>query len=231
MEQIKTGILYGVGVGPGDPELITLKAIHCIQRCSVIAAPSQEGKEGTAYKIAEQVLDLSQKKLLLLDFPMTKEPEKWKQSHMKAAQQIEAELRQGEDVAFLTLGDPSIYSTYCYLAEETAKLGFETKMIPGIPSFCAVASALNVSLAEKDQPIHIVPASYQGMEKSLHWEGTKVLMKTGRALQSVKEALREAELLECAQMVCNCGMENEKIVFSLKDTEQEAGYFSIILAR
>ena len=111
-----TGILYGAGVGPGDPELMTLKAVRLIRENEVIALPGPDARETVAYQIAVQALpELAEKNLLSVDMPMTHDKEEMNRNHQKAADIIEAYLKEGKNVVFLTLGDPTIYSTYLYV--------------------------------------------------------------------------------------------------------------------
>ena len=142
-----SGILYAVGVGPGDPELLTLKAVKILEKAEVIACPSKNNKPGVAYAIAAQACPfLTSKEILSLNFPMNKE--NLSDAHKSAAETIIAELATEKDVAFLTLGDPCLYSTFSYISEMVKKAGYETQVINGIPSFCAAAARLNIPIAE-----------------------------------------------------------------------------------
>ena len=131
-----SGILYGVGVGPGDPELMTLKAVRLIQENEIIACPGTMPTETTAYRIASQAVpELAEKTLLPVAMPMVMDREKMRENHEKAADQMEPYLQQGENIVFLTLGDPAIYSTFYYIQEILAKRGYTTELVSGIPSF------------------------------------------------------------------------------------------------
>ena len=127
------------------------------------------------------------------------------------------------------LGDVSIYSTYCYMMELLKAEGFPCVMVPGVPSFCAVAARLGRSLTEMDLPVHIVPAGGFTLEEALDLPGTKVLMKSGRALPQVLEALESRGLLESSAMVQNCGLPGEQAAESLKDAPQSGSYFTTLL--
>ena len=129
----------------------------------------------------------------------------------------------------MTLGDPAIYSTYIYVHKRVQQHGYPVEMVPGVPSFCAVAAKLNTGLAEGAQPLHIIPASYQGVEEGLEWSGPKVLMKTGRSMKKVKALLDEKGLLDKAMMVQKCGMEGEEIYPSMRGVDENASYFSVIV--
>lgn len=227
-----TAKLYGIGVGPGDPELMTLKAVRLIEECDYVAVPKSGDGEGVAKQIARQaVKNFDQKQLLEVSMPMTRDPQVLEESHQRAAEQIETCLSAGKSVAFLTLGDPAIYSTYIYVHKRVQQHGFEVEMVPGVPSFCAVAAKLNISLAEGAQPLHVIPASYQGVEEGLEWNGPKVLMKTGRSMKKVKELLSEKGLLDSAKMVQKCGMEGEEIYQSMADVDENSSYFSVIVVK
>lgn len=226
---MKTGTLYGIGIGPGDPELLTLKAVRQIRECAVIAVPGKSPKDSVAYRIAVQAVpEIENKKLVAVDMPMTKNRAALDAFFQAGADMLEEYLRAGEDVAFLTLGDVTIYSTYLYLYPRIQERGYATAMINGIPSFCAAAARLNEGLAEGAEEIHIIPATYQ-TERSLAFPGTKVLMKAGRQMEKVKELLKGANLT--VSMVENCCMEGERVCRSLEEIGETPGYYSLIIAK
>lgn len=225
-----TGKLYGVGVGPGDPELMTLKAIKIIEKTTIIALPQTGEEDITAYTIASKVVDFNQKEILKLSMPMTKDKEILSQCHDEAARLIIERLSRGDDVAFLTLGDPTIYSTYMYIHKRVVDAGFQTQIVEGITSFCAAAARLNISLCEGSDMLHIIPATY-GDDSYLDLKGTKVLMKSGKTIGKVKEKLKSRGLLEKAMMVECCTMENERVYKSLAGIDNDKSYFSIIVVK
>ena len=221
--------LYGVGIGPGDPELLTLKALRIIRESAVIALPGSDPRETVAYKIVKGAYpELDQKELLAVDMPMTKDPEKLEASHQAGAEAVCACLEAGRQVAFLTLGDPTVYSTYLYVHKRVLNAGYEAEIISGITSFCAVAARLNMGLVEKAEPLHVIPASYQ-ISEALKLPGTKVLMKAGKKMEKVKEELKA--LGEEAVMIENCGMPEEKIYRSAEEIPEDAGYYSLIIVK
>ncbi len=223
------GKLYGVGIGPGDPELLTLKALRVIRKSKVIALPGKEPRETVAYKIVEGAYpEIAEKELLAVDMPMTKDPAKLEASHEAGAAAIMAYLDKGMDVAFPTLGDPTVYSTYIYVHKRVQAAGYETEIVSGITSFCAVAARLNTGLVEKAEPLHVIPASYQ-IEEALKLSGTKVLMKAGKKMAEVKKILLEQQIP--ASMIENCGMENERIYRSPEEIPEDAGYYSLIIVK
>lgn len=226
---MKRGKLYGVGVGPGDPELMTLKAVRIIEESEVIAVPGDRPGNSVAYRIAEKACkNLSGKETVAIPMPMTKVEETLRESQEKGAGILAGFLDQGKQAAFLTLGDPSVYSTFLYLKRILENLGYDTEMVSGIPSFCAAAAALNIGLSEKSESLHIIPASYP-VEEALQISGTKVLMKSGKKLEQVREQLLERGM--DARMVENCGMEGEKRYLSVQEMPGQGSYYSIIIVK
>ena len=234
------GTLYCVSVGPGDPELLTLKAVRVIRQCPVIAVSVKEapvlgragraaGEESVAYRIAAgAVPEIKEKELLPLCMPMTKDREVLEQSRREAARALMEVLREGKDVAWLNLGDVSIYSTSLYGAKEVQGAGFDVEMVSGVTSFCAAAARLGCSLAEGGEELHIIPSSY-GIERALSYPGVKVLMKAGSAMGRVKALLAEGAYE--VQGVERCGMDGEKVYESLEDLEEQAGYYTVLFLR
>ncbi|MDO4270842.1 MAG: precorrin-2 C(20)-methyltransferase [Eubacteriales bacterium] len=223
------GILYGVGVGPGDPELMTVKAVRILRDCDAVAAPRSGGGEGTALSIAARYIE--GKPVLCCDMPMTRDRAARDESHDKAADEICELLDAGKTVAFLTLGDPSIYSTYWYVHQRVAARGYDARMIPGVPSFCAAAAALGRALCEDDEMLHLIPASHGATDEGLALPGGKVLMKAGKGILEAREKLRARGELETAALVERCGMEGERIVRDLDALGEPTGYFSLILVK
>ncbi len=223
------GIFYGVGVGPGDPELMTLKAVRMIRENEVILVPGEEAETSVAYKIAlGAVPELSNKKVFPVPMPMTKDRKKLEESHDRAADQVEAYLREGKNAVFLTLGDPTVYSTFTYIEKRIKKRGYETGIVSGIPSFCAAAACMDVPLTEWNQELHILPALHC-IEEERDYPGTVVLMKSGRKIGQVKEWLKKSG--RQVVMAENCGMENQRIYRSAEEIPQDAGYYSLIIAK
>ncbi len=225
---------FGVSVGPGDPELLTLKALRVLEQCPVIATPRTKGGRTLALDIARQVVDLTGKEILPLSFTMSRDPAQLQAAHAQAAAQVESHLAAGRHVAMLNLGDVSIYASFAYLADILAGKGYPVEMIPGVPSFCAVAARLGESLTRWDQPLHILPATSPGWESALNLPGTKVLMKSGKSIPSLQKALAErAEQpeLPSASMVVDCGLPTEQVCRNLIDAPSEPGYFATVLIK
>ncbi|MDD3218522.1 MAG: precorrin-2 C(20)-methyltransferase [Lachnospiraceae bacterium] len=223
------GKLYGIGVGPGDPELLTLKALRTIKESDVIAVPQEGGTSSVAYQIVLPVCpEIAEKELLALPMPMTKDKELLEKSHNEGTRMVEECLDQGKQVAFLTLGDPTVYSTYLYVHKRVEADGYDTEILSGITSFCAVAARLNMGLVEKAEELHVIPASYQ-IEEALELPGTKVLMKAGKKMKDVKEVLRRKSVE--VEMIENCGMENERIYHNLEEIPEQSSYYSLIIIK
>lgn len=226
----KAGTLYGIGVGPGDPELMTLKAVRLIEEADVVAVPDNGTGESLAFEIASGALPaLVLKPLVKLAMPMVRDKAVLAECHEAAAKTVAQLLEAGKNVAFLTLGDPTIYSTYIYVHKKVLALGYEAEIVPGVASFCAVAARLGISLAENAEAIHVIPASYHGVDEGLSWPGTKVLMKAGRSFSALREKMQRRGMN--AQMVQRCGLEGEKVFRSLDEADEESSYFSVIIAR
>ncbi|HJB35324.1 MAG TPA: precorrin-2 C(20)-methyltransferase [Candidatus Blautia merdipullorum] len=226
------GKLYGVGVGPGDPELLTLKALRLIKENEVIAVPGKDIQASVAYQIVKGAYEeLDEKTLIPVAMPMTKDPQVLKANHDKAADQVESYLKEGKNVVFLTLGDTTVYSTYLYVHKRILERGYEAEIVSGITSFCAVAARLNMGLVEADQPLHVIPATYkaQEMDEILKLPGTKVLMKTGKKMKQVKESIEKSG--QKAVMIENCGMPSEKIYRSAEEIPEDSGYYSLIIVK
>ena len=223
------GKLYGIGVGPGDPELMTIKAVKILKECDVIAVPGKVPEETVAYRIAVQVCpEIEKKRLIGIYMPMTKDKTMLEESHEAGVRMLREQLDAGKKTAFMTLGDPTVYSTYLYLHNQIRSAGYEAEIISGVPSFCAAAAKLHMSIGEKDEQIHVIPASYQ-MEEALDLPGTKILMKAGKKLPAVKKLLqdRNAE----AVMVENCGMENERIYCETNQIPEDASYYTLLFVK
>lgn len=226
---MKKGIAYGVGVGPGDPELITLKALRIICENEVIAVPGKNPKASAAYKIAVQSIpQLADKELVPLDMPMVKDRELLGKTHLKCAKLIKSYLDKGNNVVFITLGDPTIYCTFSYIQHILESDGYQVELVSGVTSFCAAAARLNIPLAEWNEQLHVIPAVHME-ENLLCYEGNYVLMKSASQVKKVKEILKQEGKSIFA--VENCGMENERIYYNSDEIPDDAGYFSLIIAK
>lgn len=223
------GTLYGLGVGPGDPELLTLKAVRILKEADVIAVPDKGSGEKTALHIVEAYIQ--GKPLLPCATPMVRDQQVLDAAHHRIADSICALLEEGKTVAFITLGDPTVYSTYMYVHRLVEEKGYEARVIPGVPSFCAAAAALGTPLCEGKERLLIIPAGYEGLEESLDVEANKVLMKAGRSITELQDLLRRRGELDRASLAANCGMEGETLYPHFADMDDPTGYFSIVIVR
>lgn len=223
------GVLYGISVGPGAPELLTLKALRVLEGCPVIAAPRTPGGGMVALEIIRPVVALEGKELLPLDFSMSPDAAERAASHQKAAGLLRAPLEQGRPVAMLNLGDVSLYASFQYVAD-LLRSSFTVEMVPGVPSFCAAAARLGISLTEMDKPLHLIPGGApQGRAEP--GDGTRVYMKSGRQLRHLLDALERKGALAGATLVQNCGMANEAVFHGVEAKKTEDSYFSIVIVK
>ena len=164
------GRLIGVGVGPGDPELLTLAAVRAIRESDCILLPNEKKEECYAYKIVRQVVpEIEEKEICPMQFPMTKNADVLRAAQDRCFAEVRARMMQGKKLVFLTIGDPSVYSTYHYIHRRVLAAGMSASMISGVPSFCAVAARLGISLADQGEEIHIIPGSY-AVEDTVDYE-------------------------------------------------------------
>lgn len=276
------GTLYCVSVGPGDPELLTLKAVRVIKECEVAAFAVLPGgsdrkngeriaempgrgslttagkgsdpeskvtaadkirpERGTdqeriralresclAYRIAVRAVpELKEKEALCLRMPMTKDEEILERSHRTAADAIAVKLREGKNVAWLTLGDVTVYATSMYAAARVREMGYRTEIVSGVTSFCAAAACLGETLVSGDEELHIIPASY-GVTHALEYPGVRVFMKAGRTIRTLGEELQKDGL--SVKGVERCGLDGERIFQSAGEIDETAGYYTILIAR
>ena len=229
--------IYGVSVGPGDPELLTLQAVRLLRQCPVLAAPQTASGQMLALDIARRALgsELDGKIILPLQFAMSRDAAVLRASHETAASAVRPFLDAGQDVAMLNLGDVSIYATFGYLQEILQAQGYATAMAAGVPSFCAAAARLNQPLTGgMDAPLTIAPGSRS--DEVLDAPGTKVLMKTGRQLPALLDTLDAHGALSRSALVCSCGLPDETIFPDLSTARppqdgSKAGYFATVLVK
>lgn len=229
----KKGRLYGIGVGPGDPELMTLKALQTIRSCNLLVLPAVSKEECYAYRIARQVCpEMEKKSVICMPFPMTKDEKKMKMAHEQIYGQIEKALEKGMRVGLLTIGDPSVYSTYMYMHKRAKEAGWQAQMISGVPSFCAAAARLGISLGENTDEIHIVPASYE-ISETLSYTGTRVYMKSGKKLAELIALLQKDEQSRNCEIhgISNCGMEEERVYHGLEELKQAKDYLTVVIVK
>lgn len=234
----KAGIFYGIGVGPGDPELMTMKAAKVLTNAKVIAVPrsADSSSEGSvALSIVRKAVDINGKELLELLFPMTKDKDRLAESRKEAAGLISDRLKKGEDVAFITLGDPMLYSTFSYLIPLVKELsGADVKSIPGVTSFSAAASIAALPLAESKEKVIIIPAAYdieeiRGLIGSFD---TMVLMKVHKIMDRLIDLLIELGIADKAFFVSRAGWPGEEIVSDIRTIKgRKLDYFSTVIVK
>ena len=229
--EMKRGVCYGVGVGPGDPELITLKAVRVLERCPVVAAPQTRSGEMLALDIVRKTVSLEGKTILPLLFTMERDRALIHAAHQRAADAVQACLDAGEDVAVPNLGDVSIYSTWGYLMNILRRRGYETAMIPGVPSFCAAAARLNATLVRWGSPLHVIPVGKGSVAQLVGQPGGKVLMKAGRGLAEIREELARAGQLDRAALVEDCGLPTERVCTDWEHMPEDVGYFATVIVK
>lgn len=230
------GVFYGIGIGPGDPDLITLKAAKILSDCRTVFVPkSGEAEKSLALAIAGRHLH-PQSEIHELVFPMTRDREKLRKSWTDNARQVAEVLEQGRDAAFLTLGDVLLYSTYIYLVRALRRVQplAETVAVPGVTAFSAAAAQTRFPIGTGKQPVTIVPTSddLDELRRILDRKGTKVLMKIGRRLDAVLEVLAQTGDLHRSVLVSRAGMQDQRIetdLQALRGRSSPVGYLSIIL--
>lgn len=223
------GVLYGVSVGPGDPELMTLKAVKIIDSCSVIAVPRTNTEKTFALEIAEQVCDISKKEIVYLDFLMSADIKSMERRHDENAELICKYLKKGIDTALLNIGDVSIYSTFSYISARVKEKGIKVEVCPGVTSFCAAAAAMGEPLVQGKNSLTVVSPTCSELDDILESAGTAVIMKGGRNAGEIKKKLKENHF-DKVYAVCSCGLENEGIYRGYDEIPDNCGYFTVITA-
>ena len=217
----KKGKLYGIGVGPGDTELLTLKAARILKTVPVVFTPkSSKEKESIALSIVKPILKERNdyKRLMLVTpiFPMIEDKEELEKIWTSASEMIAQYLNSGRDVAFITLGDPSVFSTYAYVQKRLID-DYEIETVPGITSFTACAAARNKALVEQNQILSIVPKIDERLGDVLEYSDSIVLMKASRNTSELEKTIEKKEREKEIYSVQNCTRENEKIIEGFSD--------------
>ena len=212
----KKGKLIGIGVGPGDTELVTLKAAKVLKSVPVVFSPkSSKEKESIALSIVRPILEERKdyKRLMIVEpiFPMIENKKELEKIWTSASELISQYLNTGRDVAFITLGDPSIFSTYSYVQKKLIDR-YEIETIPGITSFTACAAAKNKALVEQNDILTIVPKIDDRLEEILDYSDSIVLMKASRNTSRLESTIEDKKRPKEIYSVQNCTRENEKII-------------------
>lgn len=220
----KLGTLYGIGVGPGDEELLTLKAVNTIKKCPVIIAPSaKDGGSSIALDTARNFISEEQE-VIIKHFPMGGEEQEEK--IYQAFKFIEEKLHEGKDIAFLTIGDPFVYSTYIYLLRYIKEQGYNTETVPGITSFCAAASLAGEMIVIGDERVTIFPAN---QVDKITDEKFVVIMKVYRLEEKVLNTLEEKGFRYV--FVKRAYREGQQVLRDREEILQNRDYMSLILAQ
>jgi precorrin-2/cobalt-factor-2 C20-methyltransferase len=234
--------LFCVGCGPGDPELLTVRAVNLIKNAEVIFAPTaREGKPSIALSVVEQYIDRPTKTLSLV-FPMVKDRESLRDYWKRNADEIAGAVRSGKKVVYLTVGDPALYSTWIYIHRELKKSygDIEVEIVPGVASMFAIAARAKISLAEGDETVAVVPACYnmERVKKTANACDTVIFLKDGRYFDSVIEMLAQAGFPDNANIAIAQDVSEEDEILEMKRLSELRGkkgptekYFSIMVAK
>ncbi len=228
------GIIYGISVGPGDSELITIKGLRIIQSVSVVAFPAGIGdKQGIAETIISPWLKPNQHKLAL-EFPYVRDETILKQAWLQAANQVLPYLQQGIDVAFACEGDISFYSTFTYLAQTLQQIYPQVKIefIPGVSSPLAAASGLGLPLVTVGASLIVLPAIYniKRLKATIEFADVVVLLKVNSVYHQVWEVLNDLGLLDSAYVIEKATLPDEVIYRGLRNLPNlKLSYFSLLI--
>lgn len=234
--------LFCVGCGPGDPELLTVRAVNLIKNAEVIFAPTaREGKPSIALSVVEQYINRPTKTVSLV-FPMVKDRESLRDYWKRNADEIAGAVRSGKKVVYLTVGDPALYSTWIYIHRELKKSygDIEVEIVPGVASMFAIAARAKISLAEGDETVAVVPACYnmERVKKTANACDTVIFLKDGRYFDSVIEMLAQAGFPDSANIAIAQDVSEEGEILEMKRLSELRGkkgptekYFSIMVAK
>lgn len=233
----KIGTLYGLGVGPGDPELITVKAFRLLQQSPVIAYPKKRmGSKSYAHQIAELYVKPSDKEMLGLVFPMTRDQDILDREWNKTVELVWERLREGKDVAFVTEGDPMFYSTFIHMMRVMQKAHPEVPIvtIPGVSSFLGAASRFNLPLADGDEQLGIIPATEDrdAMRKAIEEHDCIVFLKVAKVLPMIIDLLKELELADKAVVATKVTSSEEMVWTNVRElVRAELSYLTLMVVK
>jgi len=228
------GTFYGVGVGPGDSELLTVKAVRLLNEVDIIIAPVKKiGKQSIALDIAMPHLS-DDAKIMNLVFPMIYNADELTEQWIKNASIIERELKKGKNIAFITLGDPMLYSTYMYVMELLVKKEIKVETIPGINSFSAIASICGVPLTAGNETLTVIPLRKDctRVKKALEEFDNIIVMKPSGASKELAQLLIEHKLENNFVMVSKASQDKEEISYDItKLQDGDIPYLTTILIK
>lgn len=230
------GKLYGIGVGPGDPELLTLKAHRILSGADVIFCPEKETGAGSfAFDIIKSLLEHSRAEIVSLVYPMHYHGQRLREMWEKNAGLIAHKLEGERTGAFITLGDPAVYSTFMYTLPYIEAAGVTVEVVPGVTSFCAVADTMKMPLVAWDEDLVIAPVrrnSSGALGKVLSEHDNVVLMKPSTDKQALLDAIRENHLEERFVLVTKSGTGEERMVTDFAELEQyDIPYLSTVIIK
>ena len=230
--QTMNGTLLGIGVGPGDPELLTLKAVRLMNVCDVLAWPAPESGQGLAHQIVEPHLKAGDQEHLPLRLPISSDPFPAQQAYDEAAEKLSTRLSAGKSVGVLCEGDPMFYGSFSYLFARLSDQ-FVTEVIPGVSSPMACASASGWMLASKNEPFTVLPGpmDLEALRKKLKTAGSYALMKVGRHFKKIQNLLEEMQLAQEASYVEHASLPSQRVLKLHQVDPQNVPYFSMILVR
>ena len=232
-----TGSLVAVGVGPGDPELITLKGVRLIQEADVVMTPvGDRSSSSIALSIISAHLDPERQQVLSRVFPMRQPADQMAAAWREIAAEIAALVREGKRVTFITLGDPMLYSTFLYLQAELQSEYPDVPIstVPGISSILDAAGKAVLPLGLGDDILTVVPATLadEKLQSILQSDGTVVLLKVYRAFDRIRSILQQSGLEQQAVYIRRLGLDGEKIIHDLAQVQEaDLDYLSLILVR
>lgn len=233
-KNLATGKFIGIGIGPGDPELLTLKAVRALSGADVVIAPRSEKRgDSIALSISRPHMR-SDVEVLELVFPMVYHAEELNGAWLENRDVILARLEQGQNVVFLTLGDPMFYSTYIYIYELLRHCGHPIETVPGVTAFCAIASHHGTPIVEGDEVLSVVPATIdpEKLDRVLAASDRLVLMKLSRNFADLRGRLQRQGFSDAALMVSKCGHPDEQVHEDIMQIQpEEVTYLSTILTR
>lgn len=223
-----SGTLYGVGLGPGDPDLLTVKAHRLISNAAVIAYPTLAGGDSFARSIAADVI-ADDAVEIVMDVPMTTEREPAQKAYDIGASEIADHLRAGRDVVCLCEGDPFFYGSFMYLFARLSD-AFDIEVVPGVTSMTACAAATGLPLAARNEVLTILPGPMKAeiMAARVAEADSIVIMKVGRHLPKIRSVLTQAGLLDRAKYIERATL-GAQAILPLSDAPEKAPYFSMIL--
>ncbi|MCR5761822.1 MAG: precorrin-2 C(20)-methyltransferase [Treponema sp.] len=242
MKKTETGhTLFAVSTGPSDSRYLTQEAIKVIDSCKTIFYPitSSGTRPNIAFDCIKEITDIKNKNCIGIRFSMTGNKDKTEEEYKSIVKQISREL-QNNNAALIAIGDISIYSTAAHIADIIGEMGFNTKFVSGVPSFCAAAGMLKLDLAESNEEISIIPGDAYikngKLDEALERQGTKIIMKSSRHLKEILAKIEEKNLTEHSSLIHNAGFKNEKVfrgkeLLSIPEDFYLHAYMSIIIIK